>query len=87
MINKTLFAISFLTLFMSFNANRAEDGNKQRVIAGLSEDQQNTETKAETSAEMPSYHGKNYAQIIVKRRSQKDVSKVSIFQLFKDDLV
>ena len=72
---------------MSFNANRAEDGNKQRVIAGLSEDQQNTETKAEANAETLSYHGKKYAQIIVKRRSQKDVSKVFIFQLFKDDLV
>ncbi|MAS82703.1 MAG: hypothetical protein CMF45_08440 [Legionellales bacterium] len=86
MINKTLFVISFLTLFISFNANRAEDGTTKKVIAGLSEDQQNTETKAEANADTLSYQGKKNAQIIVKMRSQKDVSKVSIFQLLKINL-
>ena len=45
-----------------------------------------SKTKAEANADTLSYQGKKNAQIIVKMRSQKDVSKVSIFQLLKINL-
>jgi hypothetical protein len=78
-VNKAFFIVSLLMPFTLFNATRAEDGNKIKVITELNEDQRIVEI--ETEAETPrqnnnvNVNDKTSIQMIVGGQSEDGVAK------------
>ncbi|MFT5133095.1 MAG: hypothetical protein ACI9SC_001564 [Gammaproteobacteria bacterium] len=78
-VNKTFVIVSLLMPFTLFNATRAEDGNKIKVITELNEDQRIVEI--ETEAETPrqnnnvNVNDKTSIQMIVGGQSEDGVAK------------